>query len=64
LIHLRDIEKAVDEKTAIVAVSHVSCRNGFRHDLRTLSEIAHAHGAKTVSQFHLSSTITTETHTA
>ena len=41
----RDIEKAVDEKTAVVAVSHVSCWNGFRHDLRGLSEIAHAHGA-------------------
>ncbi len=40
-----DVEKAVDDKTVAVAVSHVEYVNGFRHDLRTLSEIAHEHGA-------------------
>jgi len=40
-----DVEKAVDDKTVAVAVSHVEYANGFRHDLRTLSEIAHEHGA-------------------
>jgi selenocysteine lyase/cysteine desulfurase len=44
-ILLDDIEKAVDDKTVAVAVSHVEYVNGFRHDLRALSEIAHEHGA-------------------
>jgi len=41
----KDVEKAVDDKTVAVVVSHVEYANGFRHDLRTLSEIAHEHGA-------------------
>ncbi len=44
-ILLEDLEKAVDDKTVAVAVSHVEYVNGFRHDLRALSEIAHKHGA-------------------
>jgi len=44
-ILLNDMEKAVDDKTVAVAVSHVEYVNGFRHDLRALSEIAHEHGA-------------------
>ncbi|MEM3458904.1 MAG: aminotransferase class V-fold PLP-dependent enzyme [Candidatus Bathyarchaeia archaeon] len=44
-ILLEDVEKAVDDKTMAVAVSHVEYVNGFRHDLRALSEIAHEHGA-------------------
>jgi selenocysteine lyase/cysteine desulfurase len=44
-ILLEDMEKAVDDKTVAVAVSHVEYVNGFRHDLRALSEIAHKHGA-------------------
>jgi len=44
-ILLKDVEKAVDDKTVAVAVSHVEYVNGFRHDLRALSEIAHEHGA-------------------
>jgi len=44
-ILLDDMEKAVDDKTVAVAVSHVEYVNGFRHDLRALSEIAHEHGA-------------------
>jgi len=44
-ILLEDVEKAVDDSTVAVAVSHVEYVNGFRHDLRALSEIAHAHGA-------------------
>lgn len=44
-ILLDDMEKAVDDKTVAVAVSHVEYMNGFRHDLRALSEIAHEHGA-------------------
>lgn len=44
-ILLEDVEKAVDDKTVAVAISHVEYVNGFRHDLRSLSEIAHEHGA-------------------
>jgi selenocysteine lyase/cysteine desulfurase len=44
-ILLEDMKRAVDDKTVAVAVSHVEYVNGFRHDLRALSEIAHEHGA-------------------
>jgi selenocysteine lyase/cysteine desulfurase len=42
---VEDVEKAVDDKTVAVAVSHVEYVNGFRHDLKPLAEIAHKHGA-------------------
>jgi selenocysteine lyase/cysteine desulfurase len=42
---LDDMEKAVDDKTVAVAISHVEYVNGFRNDLRVLSEIVHEHGA-------------------
>lgn len=42
---LDDMEKAVDDKTVAVAISHVEYVNGFRHNLRVLSEIVHEHGA-------------------
>lgn len=44
-VSLDDMEKAVDDKTVAVAISHVEYSNGFRHNLRVLSEIAHEHGA-------------------
>jgi len=44
-ILLEDVEKAVDDHTVALAVSHVEYVNGFRHDIRALSEIAHEHGA-------------------
>lgn len=40
-----DLEKAVDDQTVAIVVSHVEYVNGFRHDLKGLSEIAHEHGA-------------------
>jgi selenocysteine lyase/cysteine desulfurase len=45
-IDLADIEKAVDRKTTLVAVSLVSWYNGFQHDLARVCELAHAHGAR------------------
>lgn len=42
---LEDVEKAVDDETVAVVVSHVEYANGFRNDLKALSEIAHKHGA-------------------
>lgn len=44
-ILLDDVEKAVDDKTAAVVISHVEYANGFRHNLKVLSEIAHEHDA-------------------
>ncbi|MGC8896290.1 MAG: aminotransferase class V-fold PLP-dependent enzyme [Candidatus Bathyarchaeia archaeon] len=44
-ILLDDVEKVVDDKTVAVAISHVEYVNGFRNNLRALSEIAHKHGA-------------------
>ena len=45
-IDLADIEKVVDRKTRLVAVSLVSWYNGFQHDLTRLCDLAHAHGAR------------------
>jgi selenocysteine lyase/cysteine desulfurase len=44
-IDLADLEKAVDRKTKLVAVSLVSWYNGFQHDLTRVCDLAHAHGA-------------------
>jgi selenocysteine lyase/cysteine desulfurase len=44
-VSLDEMEKAVDDKTVAVAISHVEYVNGFRQNLRVLSEIAHEHGA-------------------
>lgn len=41
----QDYAAAVDERTALVSVSHVAYANGFRQDLGTLATLAHAHGA-------------------
>src|SRR5438105_1984317 len=35
----------VDERTRLVAVAWVSHQNGYRHDLKALAALAHAHGA-------------------
>ena len=42
---LENFEKLVDDKTRIVSVSWVSHENGYQHDLRTLSNLAHNNGA-------------------
>lgn len=45
LIHLEDLEKAIDDDTVAVAVSHVTQGQGFRQDIGELAKIAHSHGA-------------------
>ena len=45
-IDLADLEKAIDRKTALVALSLVSWYNGFEHDLKTVCDLAHARGAR------------------
>src|ERR1700683_687171 len=38
-------ERAIDERTCIVPLTHVSFLNGFRSDVAAVSRIAHANGA-------------------
>ena len=40
-----DFEPLVDARTRLVSVAWVSHRNGFRHDMRPIAEVAHARGA-------------------
>jgi cysteine desulfurase/selenocysteine lyase len=47
-IKIEDVEKAVDDHTWAVSISHVEYGNGFRNNLKALSEIAHSHGAHLV----------------
>lgn len=44
-ISLNQYKEAITEETVLIAVSHVSWINGFEHDLKSLSDIAHAAGA-------------------
>jgi selenocysteine lyase/cysteine desulfurase len=40
-----DMAKAIDGRTRLVSVAWVSHQNGFRHEMRPLADLAHAHGA-------------------
>ena len=42
---LRDLEKAVNRKTKLIAIALVSNVNGYVHDVKAISDLAHAHGA-------------------
>jgi selenocysteine lyase/cysteine desulfurase len=42
---IRDLEKAVDSKTRLIAIALVSNINGYVHDVKAISDLAHAHGA-------------------
>jgi selenocysteine lyase/cysteine desulfurase len=44
-IELRELEKVIDGKTKLVALSAVSFANGFQHDLKAVCDLAHSHGA-------------------
>lgn len=44
-IHMADLEAAVNSNTKLVSVSAVSTINGFQHDLKKVTDLAHAHGA-------------------
>ena len=44
-LRLEDFEKAVNDDTVAVIISHVEYGNGFKNDLRAIAEIAHDHGA-------------------
>jgi selenocysteine lyase/cysteine desulfurase len=44
-IELGDLDKLIDAKTKLVALSLVSMINGFQHDLKALCDLAHSRGA-------------------
>jgi selenocysteine lyase/cysteine desulfurase len=44
-IEIADLERVIDRNTALVEVSLVAMYNGFQHDLKAVSDLAHAHGA-------------------
>ncbi len=44
-IDMKDLEKVVDKNTRLIEVSSAAMYNGFTHDLKAVSELAHAHGA-------------------
>lgn len=44
-VRVEDIDAAVDERTALVLMTHVCFRNGSRLDPKAVAKIAHANGA-------------------
>ena len=45
VVDATDIEPLVDTRTRLVSVAWVSHRNGLRHDMRSVADVAHAKGA-------------------
>jgi selenocysteine lyase/cysteine desulfurase len=44
-LDMRDLERAVDRKTKLIAIALVSNVNGYLHDIKKISDLAHSHGA-------------------
>ncbi len=44
-VEASDFEPLVDRRTRLVSVAWVSHRNGWRHDMKSIAEVAHARGA-------------------
>ncbi len=44
-IRLSDMEKAIDKNTRLVSIALVSNINGYMHEVKAISELAHANGA-------------------
>lgn len=42
---LAALESAIDENTALVALSHVTFKSGYLYDMRRITDLAHAKGA-------------------
>ncbi len=42
---IEDFEARIDRRTRLVSVAWVSNRNGYRHNIRALADLAHAHDA-------------------
>jgi selenocysteine lyase/cysteine desulfurase len=44
-VPVAEFERLVDERTRLISVAWVSHQNGFRHDMKSLAELAHSHDA-------------------
>lgn len=44
-VTVKELEPLVDRRTKLVSVAWVSHQNGFRHEMRPIADLAHAHGA-------------------
>jgi selenocysteine lyase/cysteine desulfurase len=44
-VEAKDMEPLVDARTRLVSVAWVSSVNGYRHEMRPIADLAHAHGA-------------------
>ncbi|MBJ7413351.1 MAG: aminotransferase class V-fold PLP-dependent enzyme [Phenylobacterium sp.] len=44
-IDMAAMAAAINDRTRLVSISHVSTTNGFEHDLKAACDLAHAHGA-------------------
>src|SRR5689334_6654895 len=44
-IDIADLSRVIDSKTKLVELSSTTMYNGFQHDLKTVCELAHSHGA-------------------
>jgi selenocysteine lyase/cysteine desulfurase len=44
-IDMKDLEKVVDKNTRLIEISSAAMYNGFEHDLKAVSDLAHSHGA-------------------
>ena len=44
-IETADFERAIDDGTRVLCISHVEWTSGLKYDVKALAEIAHAHGA-------------------
>jgi len=44
-LSIEDFENVINDHTVAVAISHVEYGNGFKNDLKQISEIAHDHGS-------------------
>lgn len=48
LIETSDFDKAIDDKTRVVSMSHIEWTSGLRYDVKSIVDIAHEHGALVV----------------
>lgn len=44
-IDLKDMERAIDNRTKLISIALVSNINGYAHDVKAISDLAHRHGA-------------------
>ena len=44
-LHLEDYRPRLDDRTALVSVTHVYYQNGFKQDLKAVTDLVHEHGS-------------------